>query len=91
MKPQLTPSTILSCFQENANLCCYTLTRSSAELLSKEDQLNLIVDGKNTSTSNTTKNVSSSSLEERLDTFSCNNLVESIERRAILDGLITIY
>jgi hypothetical protein len=49
--------------------------------------LDLIVDGQNTSSGNTTKDVGSGSLEERLDTFSCNNLVESIERRAILDGL----
>jgi hypothetical protein len=63
------------------------LSGAALEFLSEEDKLNLVVDGQHTSTSNTTKDVSTSTLEERTNTFSSNNLGESIDGRLVLDGL----
>src|ERR1700760_3218427 len=66
------------------------LSRSTLELLAKEDELNLIVDGQDTSTGDTTENVGTSTLEERLDTFRGNNLLESIKGSRVLDGLYLV-
>lgn len=63
------------------------LTRSTLELLSEEEELHLIVDGQDTGTCNTTENVGTSTLEERLDTLLGDNLAGGIERRVVLDGL----
>jgi hypothetical protein len=63
------------------------LTRSTLELLSEHDELDLIVDGQDTSSGDTTENVGTGTLEERLDTLGGDNLLEGIERRLVLDGL----
>jgi hypothetical protein len=57
------------------------------ELLAEEDELDLVIDGQDTSTSDTTEDVSTSTLEERLDTLTGNDLAEGVEGRAVLDGL----
>ena len=57
------------------------------ELLSEEKKLDLVVDGKDTSTSNTTEDVSTSTLEERLATLLGDDLAESIHGGVVLDGL----
>lgn len=57
------------------------------ELLSEEEELDLVVDGKDTSASNTTKDVSTSTLEEGLGTLLGDDLPEGIGRGAVLDGL----
>lgn len=58
------------------------------ELLSEHEELHLIVERQDTSTGDTTKDVGTSSLEERLDTLLGDNLAGGIERRLVLDGLI---
>jgi hypothetical protein len=63
------------------------LTRSTLELLAEEDELDLVVDGEHTSTGNTTEDVSTGTLEERLDTLSGDDLATGIEGRLVLDGL----
>jgi hypothetical protein len=63
------------------------LTRSTLELLAEEDELGLVVDGEHTSTGDTTENVGTSSLEERLDTLSGDDLAGSIHGTLVLDGL----
>jgi len=55
------------------------LTGSTLELLSEHKQLHLVVDGQDTSTGDTTKNVGTSTLEERLDSLLGDNLLTSIE------------
>lgn len=57
------------------------------ELLAEEDELDLVVDGEHTSTSDTTEDVGTSTLEERLDTLSSDDLATGIEGRLVLDGL----
>jgi hypothetical protein len=57
------------------------------EGLSEKDQLHLIVDGQDTGTGNTTKDVGTSTLEERLDTLLGDDLATSIEGALVLDGL----
>jgi hypothetical protein len=57
------------------------------EGLSEEEELGLIVDGQHTGTGNTTENVGTSTLEERLNTLSGDNLATGIERGLVLDGL----
>jgi len=57
------------------------------ELLSEEEELSLVVDGQDTSTSDTTEDVSTSTLEERLGTLLGDNLAGGIHGRAVLDGL----
>jgi len=63
------------------------LTRSTLELLAEENELGLVVDGQDTGTGNTTENVGTSTLEERLDTLSGDDLAGSIEGTVVLDGL----
>lgn len=57
------------------------------ELLAEEDELDLVVDGQDTSTSDTTEDVSTSTLEEGLGTLTGNDLAESVEGGVVLDGL----
>jgi hypothetical protein len=63
------------------------LARATLELLAEEDKLNLVIDGQDTSTSNTTEDVSTSTLEERLDTLLGDDLASSIQGGLVLDGL----
>lgn len=57
------------------------------ELLAEHEELDLVVDGQHTSTGDTTENVGTSTLEERLDTLLGNDLAGGIEGRLVLDGL----
>lgn len=57
------------------------------ELLSEEQELGLVVDGQDTSTGDTTEDVSTGTLEERADTLLGDDLAESVEGRVVLDGL----
>jgi hypothetical protein len=57
------------------------------ELLAEHQELGLVVDGEHTGTSDTTENVSTSTLEERLDALGGNDLAGGIEGRLVLDGL----
>lgn len=63
------------------------LARATLELLAEEQELNLVVDRQDTSTGNTTEDVSTSTLEEGLDTLLGGDLAGGIEGRAVLDGL----
>jgi hypothetical protein len=63
------------------------LTRSTLVGLAEEKELSLIVERQDTSTGNTTENVGTSTLEERLDTFLGDDLAGSIEGTVVLDGL----
>jgi hypothetical protein len=63
------------------------LTGTTSVLLSEEDELGLVVDGQDTGTGNTTEDVGTSTLEERLDTLSGDNLAGSIHGTVVLDGL----
>jgi hypothetical protein len=82
-------SGILKSRQDRVELLLRHLARATLELLSEEDELDLIVDGQDTGTGDTTENVGTSSLEQRLGTLSGNNLIESIQGRLVLDGLKT--
>jgi hypothetical protein len=64
------------------------LTGSTLELLAEEEELSLVVDGEHTGTGDTTENVGTSTLEERSDTLSGNNLAGGIHGRLVLDGLV---
>jgi hypothetical protein len=66
------------------------LTGSTLELLAEEDELDLVVDGEHTGTGNTTEDVGTSTLEERLDTLSGDDLAGGIHRGLVLDGLFQI-
>jgi len=63
------------------------LTRSTLELLAEHEELGLVVDGQDTGTGNTTENVGTSTLEERADTLSGDDLAGSIHGSLVLDGL----
>lgn len=63
------------------------LTGSTLELLAEHDQLKLVVDGEHTSTGNTTEDVGTSTLEERLDTLLGDDLATSVDGALVLDGL----
>jgi len=63
------------------------LTRSTLVLLAEEEKLGLVVDGEHTGTGNTTEDVGTSTLEERLDTLSGDDLAGGIHGRLVLDGL----
>ncbi|KAH3663715.1 hypothetical protein OGAPHI_005116 [Ogataea philodendri] len=62
-------------------------TQHLFELLTKQNHLQLVVHGDNTSRSNTSQNVSTGTLEQGLNTTSSNDLGESIETVLVLDGL----
>ena len=57
------------------------------ELLAEHEELDLVVDGEHTSTSDTTEDVGTGTLEERLDTLLGDDLAGGIEGRLVLDGL----
>ena len=57
------------------------------ELLSEHEELHLVVERQDTSTSDTTEDVGTSTLEERLDTLLGDNLGSGIDRGLVLDGL----
>jgi len=59
---------------------------NNLELLTEHPDLEVIVTREDTSTGNSTEDVSTSTLEERLGTFLGNDLTESVERRVILDS-----
>jgi hypothetical protein len=63
------------------------LAGTTLELLAEEDKLDLVVDGQDTGTCNTTENVGTGTLEERADTFGGNDLGEGIEGGLVLNGL----
>jgi hypothetical protein len=63
------------------------LTRSTLELLAEHEELGLVVDGQDTGTGNTTEDVGTSTLEERLDTLGGDNLAGSVHGTLVLDGL----
>lgn len=63
------------------------LTGTALEGLSEEEKLDLVVDGQHTGTGDTTENVGTSTLEERLDTLSGDDLATGIKGRLVLDGL----
>jgi hypothetical protein len=58
------------------------------ELLSEHEELHLVVDGQDTGSGNTTEDVGTGTLEERLDTLLGDDLAGGIERGLVLDGLI---
>ena len=63
------------------------LARAALVGLAEEQQLHLVVDGQHTSTSDTTENVGTSTLEERPHTFCSNDLATSVERALVFDSL----
>lgn len=63
------------------------LARATLVLLAEEDELDLVVDRQDTSTGNTTEDVSTGTLEERLDTLLGDDLASSIHGGLVLDGL----
>lgn len=60
---------------------------AALEGLSEKEELELIVDGQDTSTGDTTEDVGTGTLEERLNSLLGDDLAESIEGRSVLDGL----
>lgn len=52
------------------------LSGTARELLSEEQELNLVVHGQDSSTCNSTEDVGTGSLEERLHTLLGNNLLD---------------
>jgi hypothetical protein len=65
----------------------YRVCNRLLEGLAEHQDLHLIVDGQDTGTSDTTKNVGTCTLEERLDTLLGDDLATSIDGRLVLDGL----
>jgi len=63
-----------------AQSCCL-------ELLTEEDNLQLVVHGDNTSTGNTSQDVSTATLEQGSNTLSGNNLLETVESTVVLNSL----
>lgn len=63
------------------------LAGTTLESLSEEEELDLIVDGEHTGTSDTTEDVGTSTLEEGSDTFSSEDLASSVERALVFDSL----
>ena len=63
------------------------LTRSTFESLAEHEKLSLVVNREHTSTSDTTENVGTCALEQRPNTFLCDNLATSIHGRLVLDSL----
>lgn len=57
------------------------------EGLAEEEDLELVVDGQDTSTGDTTENVGTSTVEQGLDTVLGNDLLGSVEGVLVLDGL----
>ena len=63
------------------------LAGASSELLAEHEKLGLVVDGQDTGTSNTTEDVGTCTLEERLDTLGGDDLAAGIHGGLVLDGL----
>lgn len=63
------------------------LAGATLEGLAEHEDLELVIDRQDTSAGNTTEDVGTGTLEERLDTLLGNDLLESIEGRLVLDGL----
>jgi len=63
------------------------LAGSTLEGLAKHEKLYLIVDGQHTGTSNTTENIGTSTLEERSDTLSSEDLASCIHGALVFDSL----
>lgn len=57
------------------------------ELLAEEEELDLVVDRQDTSTGDTTEDVGTGTLEERLDTLLGDDLAGSVHGGRVLDGL----
>jgi hypothetical protein len=68
-------------------LSTYLVVIRLLEGLSEHEHLGLVVDGQDTSTGNTTEDVGTSTLEERLDTLLGDDLATSVDGRLVLDGL----
>ena len=62
------------------------LTRSTGVDLAEHDLLELVVEGEHTSTSNTTEDVGTSTLEERLGTLLGNDLRAGVEHALVVSG-----
>jgi len=56
-------------------------------LLAKDDHLELVIPSKDTSASNSTEDVRTSTLEEGLGALLCNNLLEGIQGTVVLGSL----
>jgi len=63
------------------------LTGATGEGLAEDEDLELVVEGQDTSTGDTTENVGTSTVEEGLDTVGGNDLAGSVEGVLVLDGL----
>jgi len=62
------------------------LARSTRVDLAEHNLLELVVEGQHTSTGNTTENVGTSTLEQRLGTFLCDNLGSCVEHGLVVYG-----
>lgn len=71
-------------------MVCWCLARSTLEGFAEHEKLHLVVNGEHTGTSDTTENVGTSALEERLDTVLGNDLASGIHGRFVLDGLVEL-
>ncbi len=63
------------------------LAGTALEGLAEHEKLDLVIDGQDTGTSDTTEDVSTCTLEEGSDTLSSHDLRGSIEGALVLDGL----
>lgn len=63
------------------------ISANNLELLAEEEELGLVVDGQDTGTGNTTEDVGTSTLEERLNSLLGDDLAGSIHGGGVLDGL----
>lgn len=63
------------------------LAGTTLEGLAEHEDLELVIDGQDTSTGDTTEDVGTGTLEERLDTLLADDLLEGIERGLVLDSL----
>lgn len=61
--------------------------RATLEGLAEHEELDLVVDGQDTSAGNTTEDVGTSTLEEGLGALLGDDLGSSVEGRLVLDGL----
>lgn len=85
--PRHVPSPVLRYAFLGRNRTRRHLAGTTLELLAEEDELDLVVDGQDTSAGNTTEDVGTSTLEEGLDALLGDDLLGGIERRLVLDGL----
>ena len=64
----------------------WRLARATLEGLSEDEELELVVDRQDTSTGDTTENVGTSTLEERLDTLLGNDLRAGVEHGLVVNA-----